>query len=102
MQPIKNTKKFLISLIEDDLLNSKLIYGLKDLGLYADDYALQLSNTIFKLMGISDALVNEPIHITYDAMVLKVQAIEVNQNKQQLHSLATEIYNYLLKQSRKS
>jgi hypothetical protein len=41
MKLIKNTKQLLLSLIEDDLRNSKLINGLKDLGLYTDDYTLQ-------------------------------------------------------------
>lgn len=49
------TEQQIISLIKDDLINCKLVNGLNQLGLSAGDYHLNLSETIFNLMGIDGA-----------------------------------------------
>lgn len=51
MQHMGNTK-LIISLIKDDLLNTKLISGLKGMGIDAERYLLGISDVVFELMGI--------------------------------------------------
>lgn len=51
---MKNKEKLILSLIKDDLINVKLVNGLNEAGLNADNYYLHLSDTIFKLMGFGD------------------------------------------------
>lgn|GEM_PF-6801317 len=45
-------KKLILSLIKNDPINSKLVYGLSDLGFDAGCYFLHLSETIFSLTGL--------------------------------------------------
>ncbi|AEA45002.1 hypothetical protein [Fluviicola taffensis] len=47
-----SSKQLILSLIQDDLLNQKLINNLRDIGIDAGDYHLNLGSTIFRLMGI--------------------------------------------------
>ena len=49
-----NQEEIIIRLIKDHLVNTRLINGLYNLGVYADDYHLHLSDTIFKMNGIPD------------------------------------------------
>lgn len=51
MAKLKNKKWLIFSLIKDNLINRKLVNSLNDIRLTADDYRLNLSDTIFKLIG---------------------------------------------------
>ena len=51
---LEDQKQLIVSLIKDDLIHTKLIYGLEALGLNALDYHLHLSETVFELLGIPD------------------------------------------------
>lgn len=90
-------KELILSLIRDNLINTKLTSGLGDLGLVADDYTLHLGDTIFKLMGIppsehSDWLF-ENVFITISE---KVGQIDIRSSKHELNLLSMEIYRELL------
>lgn len=96
MEPI-NTQSLIISLIRDSLINFKLISGLNNLGLNADDYHIYLGDTIFKLMGLeghkqSDILFEK----VYLANAEKVRHISFATSTQELDRLSNEIYEELL------
>lgn len=90
-------KELILSLIRDNLINTKLTSGLGDLGLIADDYTLNLGDTIFKLMGFSPSehsdLIFENVFITISE---KVGQIDIRSSKDELSLLSMEIYNELL------
>lgn len=90
----KKTKKLIISLIQDDLINTKLIYGLRELGINADDYILHLSEMVFELMGLEDSLQNDPIFNHYFKLAERVRFINLS-NASQLQHLAEDLYEYL-------
>ncbi len=54
MDKEKIKRRLILSLIKDDLINSKLVNSLGDIGINADDYLLHLSDTNFKLSKIPD------------------------------------------------
>ena len=92
-----NNKELIISLIRDNLINTKLILGLSKLGLIANDYSLHLGDTIFELMGFE---ANEQNDFLFERVFLanskKVINIDFSQSKDELTLLSMEIYNELL------
>lgn len=98
---IKNKKELILSLIKDDLINSKLVNGLSDAGLYADDYLLHLSDTVFKLVGIPNTIPNEFIFEKYYDYTQRAKYIDIVQGHHSLDGLAEEIYAYLLNEKSK-
>jgi hypothetical protein len=88
-------KALIILLIRDDLINSKLVYGLGDIGLNADEYLLHLSDTVFKLMGLdsTDQLTEHYLELTQ-----RIKDIDIFDHAGTLEHLATDIYRKLLLQ----
>lgn len=90
-------KELILSLIRDNLINIKLTSGLNDLGLLADDYTLNLGDTVFKLMGFQPSeqsdLIFERVFITISE---RVGQIDIRSSKDELRLLSMEIYNELL------
>ncbi|MBK7442040.1 MAG: hypothetical protein IPI65_11005 [Bacteroidetes bacterium] len=71
----KNKKKLILSLIKDDLINAKLVNGLNEIGLNADNYSLHLSDTIFNLMRFED---NEETETTFERYMELAKEINVH------------------------
>ncbi len=92
-----NNKELIISLIRDNLINTKLLLGLNNLGLIADDYALHLGDTVFELMGFE---INEHNDFLFEKVFLansaKVMYIDFSGSKDELTRLSMEIYKELL------
>jgi hypothetical protein len=88
-------KELIISLIKDDLVNDKLINGLIDIGLNPGHYFLNLSETIFKLMGYKDNMMTDEIFNHYLLLGQKAKHIDVARDSDQLQRLANEIYEEL-------
>ena len=92
-----NAKKPLIlSLIKDDLINSKLVNSLNDIGLNADDYLLNLSSTIFKLMGFAETRESEKVFEHYLDLTNKAKQLDIAKSRERFDALALEIYAELL------
>jgi len=92
----KKQKELILALIKDDLINSKLVYGLTDLGIDASDYFLNLSDTIFKLMKFSDTKAEEKIYEHYLKLTKKAKDINIAESRNNLNSLTYEIYAELI------
>ncbi len=88
-------KKLIVSLIKDDLINSKLVYSLTDIGLDATCYHLLLSNTIFELMGVKENTRADRLFEFYSCLTRKVRDIDISQSHKPLDNLATEIFQQL-------
>lgn len=85
--------QLILSLIKDDLVNSKLINNLIDMGIDATNYSLNLRNVILKLMGFKT--VNDQIHEQYFDFTLRSKDIDFVASPELLNPLAQEIYNFL-------
>jgi hypothetical protein len=96
---IKKNEKLVLSLIKDDLINSKLVNALCDAGLSAVDYYLHLSTTIFRLMGYRSDEHAEEIFSQYYILSQKVKQISIAEGHNTLDPLALELYDLLLQKT---
>lgn len=87
-------KDIILRLLKDHLIHTRLINGLENLGLIADDYYLHLSDTIFKMIGISDE--NEELYEAYLDWCTKISDSEIFRDQKLLDNYAVEIYTVLL------
>lgn len=90
------TKSLIITLIKDDLINSKLVNGLNELGLDAGKYFINSSDTVFKLMGFQNHEFEEEIFQYYLELTAKAKNIDISESNAPLDDLCLEIYNELL------
>jgi len=91
-------KQLILSLIKDDLINSKLVYGLIGVGLNAENYFLYLGETIFNLMEFENNKARELVFEQYIELSKKAEFIDITESQQPLEGLVLEIYEELLKQ----
>ncbi len=91
-------KQLILSLIKDDLINTKLVNGLTEMGLHAENYFLYLGQTIFKLMEFEDSKETEQVFERYVQLTKKVVLIDISESHQPLDELVLEIYEELCKQ----
>lgn len=89
-------KELILSLIKDDLVNSRLLLGLDSLGLRATDYCLHISDTIFSLMGFPENNHSERFFELYLELTKKARFLNISQSQNQLEELAQEIYAELV------
>ena len=89
-------KALVISLIKDDLINSKLVNGLNVLGLNADDYLLHLSETIFDLLGYEQNKETEKVFERYMELSEAALLVDISESNKNLDDLALQIYRELV------
>ena len=92
---MENQEKLILSLIKDDLINMRLVYGLEDLGLGADDYYLHLKETILDLMGFTQTQRNDDMYAQFMDRMWAVRCLSIEQGHHVLDALAREIYVWL-------
>lgn len=96
MKSVFSKKSLIISLIQDDLINTKLVYSLNNIGLQASDYTLHISGTVLKLVKIKTTPLRwEQIHDEYLRMTTRVLQIDIQESPRLVRALAEEIYNFL-------
>jgi hypothetical protein len=88
-------KNLVISLIKDDLINSKLVNGLIEAGLKASHYQLFLGDTVFTLMGFKEDHYSDEIYKLYINLGKKTKYICISSSPATLDELAVEIYTVL-------
>ncbi|HSH67971.1 MAG TPA: hypothetical protein VLB84_19695 [Bacteroidia bacterium] len=90
-------KELILRLIQDNLVNLKLVSGLNALGLIADDYYLNLGDTVFKLMGFEASaqsdLLFERVFMTISETVSR---IDFSYSKDEIVRLSMKIYDELI------
>jgi len=94
---MKKNKPLILSLIKDDLINTKLVSALDALGLDAGNYYLYLNLTIFNLMGIRKN--KDELFDKYHKMCDEVIQGNIFKNSNYLDNQAKEIYAKLLLES---
>lgn len=94
-------QKLIISLIKDDLINFKLVNGLNELGINANMYFINSSDTVFKLMGFENEKYDEVLFEHYIELSKKAIEIDISLSNEPLNDLCNEIYSELLLISKK-
>lgn len=98
-----NKEQLILSLIKDDLINTKLISGLENLGIDAGLYLLGISDAIFVLMDIDDRKEGEELFEYYLRLRdRRIKKINLKKPNSVFDNLALEIYKTLLKRKLKS
>lgn len=93
--PAMRKKELILALLKDDLINSKLVFSLGNIGLCADDYLLHTSETVFKLMGFPEDKNSEEFTAQYVTLTERVKKINTEEWHYRLDGLAYEIYTEL-------
>jgi hypothetical protein len=89
-------KKEIMSLIKDDLIHIRLVYGLEKLDLNAGNYYLNLNEIIFRLVGIKDE--KEDFFEKYIEECRKVHSVDILNHPELLNDMALRLYNELKKE----
>lgn len=89
-------KEIIVSLIKDDLIYTRLVYGLENLGLNADNYSLHLNETIFQLVGIRTD--NEEFFEEYINECRAILNMDIFKYPELLNNMAFSLYNKLVKE----
>jgi hypothetical protein len=90
--------ELILSLIKDDLINSKLVNSLNKLGLHADAYFLHLSESIFKMLGFTEGEASEQVFERYMQLAEEALEIDITYSNKAMDALALKIYTELLVQ----
>jgi hypothetical protein len=85
-------QKLILSLIKDDLINSKLVNTLNEAGLNADNYMLYLGETIFKLMGFQDSEETDEFFDRYLKLTKRAMYVDISKSHKPMDDLAMQIY----------
>lgn len=80
-------KNLILRLIQDDILNTRLVNGLQNLGIDASPYCLHLSDSIFYLLDIKD----ETCFKKYMSHTKEAAKEDYSQNVKLLEEKAREI-----------
>lgn len=88
----RKQQKLIISLIRDNLINTKLLNGLNKLGLIADDYTLHLSESIFDIMGFEENEQSDKMFEYYLGLLNTVNRIDISTEPEKLSELADTIH----------
>ena len=87
-------KDLIQRLIKDDLFNTYLIDSFERMGFYSEDYRLNLSDTIFKLMGID----NDELYELYLYRCSELAKKDIVKDRIELENSTSEIYKLLCRQ----
>lgn len=91
---IMGKKKQIMALIEGDVMNSKLVFTLNNIGVKADDYLIDIPHVIFKLMGIKEENRTEELYRKYYDLMQQVEHIDLRVPGEKSR-FSRKIYNYL-------
>jgi hypothetical protein len=93
-------QQVIIDLISDDLLNLRLIGGLKNLGIEASEYYQEISTGVFKLIGFKEEERTDELYEFYDQEAMAIREIAGRPSGAELSELALRIYVELLVRKR--
>lgn len=88
-------KQIILALIKDDIVNTNLISGLRDLGLDAGDYMLHIPEAIIQLMGFEDSERTDQVYDAYFDLIQQITPRPADQLKLALDQSAEQIYKTL-------
>lgn len=91
-----DTNKQIATLIESDIISSKLVNTFTDLGIDASLYLTDVSELVFDLIGIQEKNRTEALYKKYYYFVNEGKRIDFSENKDLLKELALDIQTYLL------
>ena len=89
-------KDSIITLIEDNIVNVKLIEGLEKLGIDASVYYFNTPSVVFKLAGIEDSKEIEELYKIYFEWLRNGESIDISSSREELRKYAKQVYMVLM------
>ena len=89
-------KPIILSLIKDDIVNTNLISGLRELGIDSGDYLLHIPEAILQLMGFEDGPDTDEIYDAYFDLIQHITPKSPNELRAIADENAEMIYKVLL------
>jgi hypothetical protein len=87
-------KELVIRLIKDDLMHHCLLENFESIGFHCEDYALDLSDTVFKYLKIDDE--NDKLFEDYLAKCKEAAEQNIYMERKVLRDKAEHIYEFLV------
>jgi hypothetical protein len=91
-------KEIILRLIKDNLKNTLLVSGLNRLGLDAGTYHLNLTESIFGLIGFEEDDFEETVFEKYLILIEELVSKELLNDAERLKAVSTNIYESLIKE----
>jgi len=88
-------RRQVLTLIENEITNSKLIFTLQHIGIDASDYFTDTSQVVFVLIGIRKENRTEELYKKYFDLIKQVQYLDLH-IKGEKNRLALKIYGFLI------
>lgn len=88
-------KPLILSLIKDDIINTKLVNVFTKNGIRADDYLLNISEVVFELSGIKDEERTDGLFEIYLRFIQFGTQLDLNSKTGELDKLSVQIYQTL-------
>ncbi|TSJ46291.1 hypothetical protein [Fluviicola chungangensis] len=88
-------RRQILTLIENELTNSKLIFTLQNIGIEAGGYITDTSHVVFVQIGIRKENRTEELYKKYFDLIKQVQYLDL-QVKGEKSRLALKIYGFLI------
>jgi hypothetical protein len=88
-------KQDILILIENDIINTRLISILNDIGVDLSSYSLYIDQLIFKSIGLKKQLRTDELYEKYFELLKLGKSIHPN-NVAELKQLALKIYRFLV------
>lgn len=86
----------ILTLIENEIINTKLVSSLNDIGIDLSVYSLHVDTLIFKSIGLKKDARTDNLYAKYFELLKQGKGIDPN-SKSEIRRLALKIYRYLLK-----
>lgn len=93
---MKNSE-LVLRLIESDIVHSKLINTLNNIGIDSNHYLTDVSEVVFELVGVNEKFRTDRLYKKYFFMIDRGRRIDIVNDKVSLRHFANEIFDYLLK-----
>lgn len=94
MKAIKK-KQLILTLLKNDLLNARLVFGLNALGLEAGEYLLNRSPAVLQLLGYRKEQISDEPNAYYQDLLERAKYLRHTEDRTGLDALATEMYGRL-------
>lgn len=85
-----------LTLIESDIIHTKLLIGLKTMGIDSSTYATDLTDVVFDLMKIRKSMRSEIMYRKYFDLIQQGKNKDLSSEREAIKKLACRVYRCLL------
>jgi hypothetical protein len=91
-----NQKRFVLALIKDYIIYSRLNNGLSATGLDTEEFSVNLGNTIFEVMELGNDEISDERFSEFLSVTEKIMQFDVSEWRNEVNPIANEAFALLL------